>query len=214
MTKPKRLVGLLGGTFDPVHESHVAMAQHVLSHYPVDSVQCMPNALSPHHKQVQASDEHRLQMLTMALAGLPGITINTIELEYNRQSQTVTTLRLLHQNYPDITWCFIIGVDAFNDLNTWHEWDVMTELCHLIVVGRHDRHLVRAPWQNDLLRQHQVSDGSLLSADTCGCVVLDPMTPVACSSTRIKALFQQQQSVTGLPYGVADYIQAHHLYGS
>lgn len=214
MTPSKRLVGLLGGTFDPVHESHVAIAQHVLSHYPVDAVQCMPNALSPHRKQVQASDAHRLQMLTIALADLPGITINTIELEHNRRSQTVTTLRLLHQKYPDITWCFIIGVDAFNDLNTWDEWEVMIELCHLIVVGRHDNELTQSPWQSALLAERQVDNGSFLSAGTSGRVVLDPMMPVACSSTQIKAQLKQQQSVTGLPCGVADYIEAHHLYRS
>jgi nicotinate-nucleotide adenylyltransferase len=206
------MIGLLGGTFDPVHQGHIEMAQHCLQTYPLDEIQCIPNRLPADKKHPHASVDQRKHMIQLAINDASNISINTIELEKNEPSYTVETLKTLRTRYPNNALCFILGCDVFDRLDQWHEWQQLTTLCHLIVIGRSHAILSLAPWQQQLLTTHQTDDPNKLAKSSAGCIILDPFTPQNFCSTTIRQQLRTTNPVKGLQQSVSQYIKQHDLY--
>ncbi len=130
-------LGIMGGTFDPIHNGHLIIAQEVAYKLSLERVLFVP-AADPPHKQQQLVEriEHRLQMVRLAIAGNPTFELSTIEIERAGLSYTVDTLETLHQQQPDSELYFIIGADAAADLLQWHKPERIIELARLAAVGR------------------------------------------------------------------------------
>ncbi len=129
--------GILGGTFDPVHIGHLAVAERVHSDCGLDKVVFIPANISPFKVgQVNSSGEHRLNMLRLAIGENPHFTCSDIELRRGGTSYTVDTMEDLKVLYPDDEFFFIMGMDSFLELNGWKGVDRLAELCQLIVVTR------------------------------------------------------------------------------
>lgn len=124
-------LGVLGGTFDPIHIGHVAAARAAAAALALDQVLFVPSGVPP-HKQGHAAPEHRYEMTVLATAGEPIFTVSRLELDRPGLSYTVDTLRALRG--PDLF--FICGADAIGDLPSWHEWEQLPKLAHFIAVTR------------------------------------------------------------------------------
>jgi nicotinate-nucleotide adenylyltransferase len=133
----KLKTGIFGGTFDPVHIGHLAVAERVRCDSGLDKVVFIPTNTSPFKVgQVNSSGEHRLNMLRLATQENPHFTVSDIELQRGGTSYTVDTMEHLKSLYPSDEFFFIMGMDSFLELNGWKGVDRLTELCRLVVVTR------------------------------------------------------------------------------
>jgi nicotinate-nucleotide adenylyltransferase len=144
-----------GGTFDPVHYGHIAVAKHVQEIFAADIV-WLPSARPPHRGQPGASSEQRTEMLRLALSDEYGMRVDDRECHRQGPSYTVDTLREFRQQAgPDTPLAWMIGEDAFTELNTWHEWRRLFDLAHWIVVSRPGHALMELPTDLDAVCSHR-----------------------------------------------------------
>ncbi|MEX0963689.1 MAG: nicotinate (nicotinamide) nucleotide adenylyltransferase [Pseudohongiellaceae bacterium] len=127
-------VAVLGGLFDPVHKGHVSAATFAVDFLPVQRLIMVPCRVPNHKAAPSTPARHRLAMLKIATAAYPQIEIDPIELIKDGVSYTVETLSELKRHHS--TLVFVLGLDAFNALTEWHEWQRILELSHLLVLGR------------------------------------------------------------------------------
>ena len=118
---PRRQIGLLGGSFDPVHCAHLAIARAAKADFALDGVWFVPCARSPLKTQTHASDADRLEMLRLALLGEPGMQVLPIELGRPAPSYTVDTLRALRADHPGTDFTFVAGADSLLSLHEWKD---------------------------------------------------------------------------------------------
>lgn len=207
-----------GGTFDPVHLGHVAVAKavHDVLAAPVFLV---PAADPPHKPATGAHAAHRRRMLELAIAGEPGLHVDARELERIGPSYTVDTLAAIRDELgagASIAW--VVGADSLVQLHRWHRWRELFDLAHVIAVGRPGHVLdptAAGSEARDFLRDRVASPATLREAPA-GRLALLPMEPPRMeSSTQIRALAAKGQPWSHLvPAAVASYIGRHRLYAT
>ena len=131
-------VGLLGGSFNPIHNGHLAIAQHVQERLQLSRVLFIPTGDPPHKRDgTLAPANVRLEMVRLAIADNPLFTVSDIELQRTGKSYSIDTIRALQQQYgPSTELFFIIGLDAFLDFPTWREPKELLRICHFVIVPR------------------------------------------------------------------------------
>ncbi len=130
-------IGILGGTFNPIHVAHLRSAEEVREAQHLDRILFIPSATPPHKRaNGLATAKHRLAMVRLAIRGNPHFRVSTIELERRGRSYSVDTLRALHARMPGASFSFILGMDAFREISTWREYRSIFSLCNLIVTSR------------------------------------------------------------------------------
>src|SRR3569833_2622728 len=130
------MIGLLGGTFDPIHFGHLRPAMDLLDELGLDHVRLIPCGVPPHRAAPRAHAEHRLTMLRLAVSGEPRLRVDERELRRPGPSYMVDTVLSLREELGDTPLALIIGMDALNGLATWRRWRELVALCHLIVMER------------------------------------------------------------------------------
>jgi len=130
------MLGVFGGTFDPVHYGHIKPALSIKQALNLTQLRFIPNHVPPHREKPWLSSEQRLVLLKAALQDYPDIIIDERELNREGPSYMVDTLKSLKQDFPDQTLCLIIGMDAFYGISSWFEWRVIFDLCQLVVTTR------------------------------------------------------------------------------
>ena len=185
------LVGVLGGTFDPVHIGHLRTVLDLQSELPIEDILLIPNYQPPHRSQPVLVADQRLQLLQLAVADLPGLVADDREIRRQGNSYMVDTLTDLNQQFPERHLCLIIGMDAYNSFCSWHQWETILETAHLIVMQRAgiDR------LENHQLDQHHVSDAKALQKTTAGCVLIQPVSQLDISSTKIRELAAKSENI-------------------
>lgn len=130
-------VGIFGGTFNPPHIGHLIMANEVYAALELDEIRFMPNAQAP-HKEVSSSatNAQRLEMVELAIQGIPHFTVERFEMERGGVSYTYETMKAMREREPGIEFYFIIGGDMIDSLNSWYRIDDLLELVHFIGVKR------------------------------------------------------------------------------
>jgi len=207
-------IGLLGGSFDPIHHGHLRSAIDVCNLLKLQCIELLPNYMSPHKSQTHASNDHRMAMLTLAIDGCPQLAINDSELMSQQACYTVDTLAKLRELHPTRPICFLIGMDSLLNLTTWHRWQDILDLCHLVVSARPGSNLPDKGVIAQLLTERQTTDENALNMRAGGLIYLHQAHPLAISSSEIRALCAQQQSCQFLvPQNVYHYIKSHQLYG-
>ncbi len=198
---PQR-TGLLGGSFDPVHSVHLALAQAAHAHLALDTVQLLPAAAPWQRAPLGASAEDRLAMLELAVAGQPALCVNPLEIRRGGPTYTIDTLRAMGAgDDPAHTHVWLLGSDQLTNFCTWHAWDEIARRVTLAVAVRPDFSVQPPPELARLLDAHGKTLATL------------PWTPTNVSATAIRARAKAGQSLDGLvPAPVADYIRTHHLY--
>ncbi|MGT2829767.1 nicotinate-nucleotide adenylyltransferase [Streptococcus hillyeri] len=135
--KNRKQVGILGGNFNPVHNAHLIVADQVRQQLGLDAVYLMPEYEPPHVDEKETIDEkHRLNMLLLAINGLEGLDIETIEIERKGKSYTYDTMKQLTEANPDTDYYFIIGADMVEYLPKWHRIDELVEMVQFVGVQR------------------------------------------------------------------------------
>ena len=211
-----RCIGLLGGTFNPIHFGHLRMAQELAEAVNLDEVRFIPSANPPHKAAPSVSAEQRCQMVQLAIENNPLFKLDTRELTRNGASYTIDTLVSLRNEIGnDVSLSLMMGSDAFAKLNTWHRWQELLNFCHLILVQRPNS-LIKQPLDHALealLHERYTEDLDDLSAQAAGCIHMQSVTALDISSTAIRAAFQNKLTPHYLlPENVIRYIESHQLY--
>jgi len=211
-------IGILGGTFDPVHLGHLRAAEEVREAEALDEVRFVPAAVPPHKQARTLADAaHRRRMLELAIAGVPGFSVSGIELERPGPSYSVDTLRALRAELGDAARIvFIVGRDAFAEFHTWKEHAAIFALCDVVVVTRPPAHAPLAHEEIPLAAREAFwyDSGSGAFRHRSGHVLkLQPITALDISAASIRAHVAAGRSIRFLvPPAVEQYIMAHSLY--
>mgnify|MGYP000885323824 FL=1 len=209
----RRRIGLLGGSFDPVHVAHLALGQAAITALKLDQLVLIPAGHAWQKGGNQADGRHRLAMLRLAIASLPASTeashwkIDEQEVNRNGPSYTIDTLKALREHYgPDDALILVLGSD-------WHDWQHLLDYAHLAVTQRERIPLSDLPPDIEKLLAAR-GTGSL--PDTpAGNIMFFRMPPVPLSATQLRKQLAAGQPVSGLlPIGVEAYIRRHGLYGT
>jgi nicotinate-nucleotide adenylyltransferase len=194
-------IGLLGGSFDPVHRAHVALANTALRHLQLDAVHLVPAAEPWQRPPLGAAPVHRAAMLELAIADEPGLAVDRIELARGGPSYTIDTIEALKR--PDTRHVLILGADQVANFCTWHRWEDVVANVDLAVAARSgDRPVAPEALVQALARHDRV--------------LLDlPMPAMPVSASTIRRRLAEGVSVDDLiSPAVLDYIRSHRLYGT
>lgn len=212
------MIGVFGGTFNPVHWGHIRTALEIKKALAMDSMLLVPCGIPPHREQPDISASIRLAMLQAAVAEYHQLHIDERELRRPGPSYSVDTLQSLREENGDTPIGLCVGVDAFIHLDSWHEWQRLLELAHIIVVHR-------PGWPLESLSE-QLSDGlravvgdrvtrdvNMLRQRSGGLILPQKVTEIDISSSDIRRRVAQGESIAGcVPPAVAEIIQQLHLY--
>lgn len=216
MRYPLRPIGILGGTFDPIHYGHLRPALELLETLELAEVRFIPCRIPAHRETPQVTGEQRLAMVQLAVAGQPGFIADDRELSRQGTSYMVDTLASLRDDFGEETpLCLIVGADAFRELHTWSRWQDLTQLAHIVVMQRpgvpQPLPLVLEEWITPRLAQ----GASALRGKPAGGILLQPVTQLDISASQIRALLARGQSPRYLlPEAVLADIHDRALYRS
>jgi nicotinate-nucleotide adenylyltransferase len=208
------MIGILGGTFDPIHFGHLRPALDIQQTLGLEELRIVPCRQPPHRGQPHATSEERLSMLRFAIKDEKGLLIDERELQRPGPSYMVDTLLSLRAELgEESSLALLLGMDAFHSLDSWHRWREVVDLCHVVVATRPGW---QAPTQGELfnlMQQRQVNDAAQLRALPAGKLMLCPVTLFDISASRIRALLAEGKSPRYLlPGDVLEYIYSRGLY--
>ena len=222
MESPKqklRLVGVLGGTFNPIHNGHLNIARELFSSLGLDQLCLVPSARPPHRETPSVDAQTRLQMVQAAVRGEQGLVVEDFEVRRDAVSYTIDTLKYLRQQLGDsVSLCFILGVDAFCELDTWKHWRNLLEYAHLVVVHRpgwHEQEIRQglSPALQAFLKDHETDSVARLGQRSQGSILFQQTRPKDISSTQVRQCLARGLSIEQLvPPAVAQIISRDGLY--
>ena len=199
-------IGILGGTFDPIHLGHLEAAFHARNALDLDHVMLLPSRVPPHRSlEPRASVYHRFAMTALAASSGEGMLASDLELRRESPSYTALTLEALHhEGVAPSRLFFIIGADAFAEIDTWYDYPRVLTLAHFVVVSR--------PGAAASRPDPVTGPPSLIPDASTSVLYIDAPTPDV-SSTEIRRRVATGESIEGLvPPGVAEHIRRHRLY--
>ena len=199
-TIPSADIGILGGTFDPVHNGHLAAARQLLGVANLDQVWLMPNATPPHRTAVPvAPADDRMRMVELAVAGQNGVLASRTEVDRGGISYTIDTIRQLAREYPRQRFAFLIGSDAAVQIRSWHDAEALLTEGYFVIFNRPETALAI-----ETLRElgFVPARSRIVHLDT---------PPIAAHQVRDRVA--RGAPIDDLvPAAVADYIRTHELY--
>lgn len=206
---------LVGGTFNPIHFGHLRSALELAEALNAPQVHLLPCHIPPHRAQPSVPSEVRLKLIELAIADEPRLAIDARELEHERYSYSLHTLKAVREEIgPEAPLIFALGMDAFLGIESWHQWQELFELAHFVVFTRPGA----KPQQMSaalkaFFEAHHTADSAALINEPSGRIWMFPVTALDISSTRIRQLIAQGSSPRYLlPGAVWDYIQMNRLY--
>ncbi len=213
------VVGLLGGTFDPIHFGHLRLAEELAEVLRIGQVRFIPAGHPPHRGQPRAAAPHRLEMARRAVAENPRFLLDPREIDKSGPCYSVETLATLRAELPPGTpLVLFMGGDAFLGLTTWHEWRQLFDLAHIAVAHRPGYSL--ASWEDalpdplrTLLSTRRCEHAAEIAEKPAGRVFLHTITQLDISASQIRDRALRGKSLRYLlPDSVIDYINENHLY--
>jgi nicotinate-nucleotide adenylyltransferase len=222
--KIKKRVGILGGSFDPVHNGHIGLATQVREKFHLDHILFIPAYISPHKQDRKpTSSRHRLSMLRLATASQPFFLISETELIRKEISFTIDTLAVLLNEQPETDFYLIMGMDAFEGMKTWKAVHKLFESCHIIIASR-PGYTMKGIEENLKNIFHDSSapylpatrDQDVLTfchREKKTCLHFFDLPPINVSSSQIRERIQAHQEIKNmLPPEVENYIMKNQLY--
>jgi nicotinate-nucleotide adenylyltransferase len=215
MTRSKQARGIFGGTFDPVHYGHLRAAVEAMEMLQLQDFRLLPAGTPPHRTNTFASADHRLAMLKLALSRYPELQMDDREVRREGSSFMVDTLGEIRREAGDAPILLMIGQDAANDLDQWHEWHRLFDLTHLVIMRRPESKHNYSGALIEQMQQRLVNNPGRLQDSAAGLILPLEVTQLAISSTGIRRQIQAGLSPRFLlPDPVIDYIFEHGLYRS
>lgn len=208
------MIGILGGTFDPIHYGHLRTALDVQQALLLDEVRFIPCGEPPHRNKPLAESLQRLSMVRAAIAGQAKFTVDDREIRRKGPSYMVETLASLKQDFKDKSLCLILGTDAFNGLDQWHQWQQIFDFANIVVMRRP---VVdgQATLNKRVFTQvkHRLLDKDALKKKQNGGVCFIPVTQLDISATVIRQQWQQGRDIRFfLPDSVLTLIRQQNIY--
>lgn len=180
-------LGLLGGSFDPVHRGHVALARQLADAARLSEVRFVIASTPPHRTALVASAPLRLRMLRAALEGIPGFLVEECELGSSATGYTVDTLEFLKRANPGRTLCWMMGFDSFLTLPTWRRWRSIFDLAHVLVGARAGHQAPLPAALKAEIESRSIADHRELRASEAGRIMICRNPVAAVSSSRVRS---------------------------
>jgi len=204
-------IGILGGTFDPIHFGHLRPALDVAEQLKLDHIRLIPSAVPPHRAPPQATAQQRVTMLQLAIKNNDRFVVDDRELHRQGPSYTVDTLISLRQQFPESPLYLLLGTDAFVEIQTWNNWTQLIELAHIVVMQRPDETMVMSDELTRWYQQHLAVDTD--QEQLAGAVWPVDVTQLAISATEIRENMSKGLSAKFLmPDAVINLIEMLGLY--
>ncbi|HEX6570576.1 MAG TPA: nicotinate-nucleotide adenylyltransferase [Steroidobacteraceae bacterium] len=185
---PPAPIGVFGGTFDPIHYGHLRTAYEVLQALRLREVRFVPAGDPPHRDPPRVDAARRLELVRAATADQPGFVVDDREVRRAGPSYTVLTLGELRAEMPATPICLIVGMDAFRGLPTWHRWQELLELAHVVVAPRPGWDAPREDALGELLVSRRVASVEALHERAAGSIFVQPVTQLEISSSELREL--------------------------
>lgn len=211
---PFHTMGILGGTFDPIHDGHIEPTLAAAKYLNLDKLILLPAHIPPHKDTPHADAKQRTEMVELVCQHHREFMCDSRELNSHNPSYTEHTITQLKAELPHTILFFIIGMDSLQTFTTWHQWEKILQKCHLLVN-------VRPGYSHDnfneatkaLLNRYQCHDLDSLYTKDAGHILIHEGIRKDISSSLIREQIKKNQSIIKLvpPY-INDYIQTHHLY--
>lgn len=217
--KMEERIGILGGTFNPIHSGHLKVAEEVQKKFRLKRILFIPSYIPPHKESIDiASPLHRLKMVELAISSFSQFVASSVEIDAKGKSYSIYTLKKMRKDFPEATIFFLLGIDAFLEIDTWREYKKVLEQCYFIIVSRPGYRFEDAaealPTEYKE-RMVEVKESAELKEDffLLYKIFLFPMKSLDISSTEIRKKIRQGGFIKGLvPEAVKDYIQKNKLY--
>ena len=209
-----RLIGIFGGTFDPVHYGHSLTIAELLNTIPFEKILVIPNALPPHRENSQASFSHRYKMTSLAFRDIKKTVVDNRENLRTGPSHAIETVKQIIVEEGKNKVILIVGSDSFDGIHSWYKWRELINLVDFLILKRPDMPLSKNKNVQDLTSHTRFSE-DLLEDRKAKSIVEIEMTPLRISSSLIRENIAKGKSIDDLinPL-VKDYLKKHGLYGS
>ncbi len=217
----KGRIGLFGGTFNPIHSGHLKAAETVQQRFFLDEVLFIPSYIPPHKEYRGIADpRHRLKMVDLAVRSFPRFVPSSLEIDAQERSYSIITLGKVKKLYPRSLIFFILGIDAFLEIDTWKEYQRVLEQCFFVVISRPGfdlgdaRNVLAGEIEGKmfLVPENEAVDPDMLDSYR---IFLLPIDALSIASTEIRKKVKNGESIRSLvPEEVEAYIKENNLYQS
>ena len=213
-TRNRGVLGIFGGAFDPVHLGHIKLALALQERFDFEQIRFIPCRQPPHKKATFAGMEHRRHMLTLVTDSTPAFIVDDRELKRPGPSYTIDTLRELREQIGATqVLVLILGIDAFLDFCSWHEYGEILSICHIMLLRRPGYHLEGQGCEQSLYEKHGTDQIAQVRQCANGFIFLTDEEQVETSSSVIRRCISEgRQPRYLLPGNVWKYIREHDLY--
>lgn len=207
-------IGILGGTFNPIHFGHLRMAQELADALKLDEVRFILSANPPHKNMPPVSAQHRNAMVQFAIENNPLFKLDTRELNRDGKSFTIDTLISLRKELGEnVSLCLIMGSDAFTKLESWHHWRELLNFCHIILVQRPKLQDKLSEVLTDFLQTNYTENVDDLVDKSNGYIHMQAISSQDISATNIRKMISQGNNTQYLlPDSVLQFIYKNKLY--
>ncbi len=212
-------IGILGGTFDPIHFAHLRLAEEIKEEFSINELRLIPSATPPHRSNPIATAAQRIAMLNMAIIDNPSLKIDDREANRPGPSFTVDTLREIRlEADPNQPIVLIMGIDAFLKLHTWHEWKAIFNLANIVIAQRSGYEKKNVLDQTNSVFKSEIEpriteNKNSFMRNISGKIFLYQFTGLSISSTMVRKFINQDRSLKYLiPDSIRNYIKREGLY--
>ena len=213
MQKTHHAIGILGGTFDPIHLGHLRMGLELYAALNLNKVHIVPCYQPVHRKMPEATPEQRLEMVQAAVMGENAFFADDREIRRGGPSYMIDTLAAFRKEMPDTSLCLLVGIDAFLNLPSWGRWMDIFEYAHVIVAHRPQYHLPETGLIADLIKARIQHKTNYIHENLAGGIFLLPITALEISASDIrKQIAMERNPRYLLPDEVYRYIKQHSTY--
>jgi nicotinate-nucleotide adenylyltransferase len=213
MSTLEQPIGILGGTFDPIHLGHLRMGLELCETLQLAKVLVIPCYQPVHRPEPSAKAEDRMAMVRAAVIDEPTLFADDHEIRRHNPSYMIDTLLDLRAELPTTPLCLLVGIDAFLHFHHWHRWQDILDHCHLIVAHRPQYTLPQSGLIADLVNARLQHDSHYVHTHLAGAILLQQITPLEISASEIrKQIAMQRNPRYLLPDAVLAYIQKHKIY--
>lgn len=213
MSQTHKAIGILGGTFDPIHMGHLRMALELYEALDLAKVHIIPCYQPVHRKLPTATPKQRLAMVQCAVETEPALYADDREIKRRAPSFTIDSLFEMRHEMPNTPLCLLVGIDAFLSFTSWHRFTEILNQAHIIVAHRPQYQLPSAGIIADLVKERLQHEFSFIHENLAGGILLRPITSLEISATDIrKQIAMGKNPRYLLPDSVYNYIKEHGIY--
>lgn len=206
------MIGIMGGTFDPIHNGHLQFAIEIAETFNLQEIRVIPCHIPSHRQQSVATPQQRMEMVKLAIQNESRFILDQREFKRKGASYTFDTLVTLREEFgQQISFNLIIGTDAFQFFDRWYRWKEILKLTHIIVAYRPN--CPHRAIKHHYFESHYTNNIRNLKNEPAGFIYFMPVTQLAISASLIRKKIRQKQSVKYLlPSSVWHYVNQHHIY--